>query len=150
MRTGEIYLYDSPYHAASANVNEGKMQSATAIIHGPKSHISLLNVLRDEACVKLNKMVFYRTWDFGNNFHVNPEYYLKVTDAIDPHPNLVFPSNIKPLGFSADDSIQSDLWASANTGRLLRRSAKWNITAKARIRITWATESSMDGKNTRR
>jgi hypothetical protein len=40
--------------------------------------------------VKRGKMVFYRTWDFGNNFHVNPEYYLKVTDAIEPHPNLIF------------------------------------------------------------
>ena len=35
-------------------------------------------------------MVFYRTWDFGNNFHVNPAYYLKVTYAIEPHPNLIF------------------------------------------------------------
>jgi hypothetical protein len=46
--------------------------------------------LRDEACVQRNKMVIYRTWDFGYNFHVNPQYYLKVTDAIEPHPNLIF------------------------------------------------------------
>jgi hypothetical protein len=90
VRTGEIYLFDSPYHTSSGNANEGKMQSATAIIHGPESHITLLKLLRDEACVKLDKMVVYRTWDFGNNFHVNPEYYLKVTDAIEPHPNLIF------------------------------------------------------------
>ena len=90
VRTGEIYLQDCPFHAASANENESKMQSGTAIIHGPQSHIALLNILRDEVCVKRGKMVFYRTWDFGNNFHVNPEYYLKVTDAIEPHPNLVF------------------------------------------------------------
>jgi hypothetical protein len=90
VRTGEIYLQDSPFHAASANANESKMQSSTAIIHGPQSHIALLKILRDEVCVKRGKMVFYRTWDFGNNFHVNPKYYLKVTDAIEPHPNLVF------------------------------------------------------------
>ena len=90
VRTGEIYLQDSPFHAASANANESKMQSSTAIIHGPQSHIALLKILRDEVCVKRGKMVFYRTWDFGNNFHVNPEYYLKVTDAIEPHPNLIF------------------------------------------------------------
>ena len=94
VRTGEIYLFDSPYHTSSGAANESKMQSATAIIHGPQSHIELLKILRDEACVKRDKMVFYRTWDFGNNFHNNPEYYLKVTDAIDPHPNLVF--SIKP------------------------------------------------------
>jgi hypothetical protein len=90
VRTGEIYLQDSPFHAASANTNESKTQSSTAIIHGPDSHIALLKILRDEACVKLGKVVIYRTWDFGYNFHVNPEYYLKVTDAIEPHPNLIF------------------------------------------------------------
>jgi hypothetical protein len=90
VRTGEIYLQDSPFHAASANANENKTQSSTAIIHGPQSHITLLKILRDEVCVKLGKMVFYRTWDFGNNFHVNPEYYLKVTGVIEPHPNLIF------------------------------------------------------------
>jgi hypothetical protein len=79
VRTGEIYLQDSPFHAASANANESKTQSSTAILHGPQSHITLLKILRDEVCVKRGKMVFYRTWDFGNNFHVNPEYYLKVT-----------------------------------------------------------------------
>ena len=89
VRTGEIYLQDSPFHAASANANESKTQSSTAILHGPQSHITLLKILRDEVCVRCGKMVFYRTWDFGNNFHVNPEYYLKVTDAIEPHPDLV-------------------------------------------------------------
>jgi hypothetical protein len=90
VRTGEIYLQDSPFHAASANANESKTQGGTAIIHGPQSHITLLKLLRDEVCVKRGKMVFYRTWDFGNNFHVNPEYYLKVTDAVEPHPDLIF------------------------------------------------------------
>jgi len=90
VRTGEIYLFDSPFHAASGNENEKKAQRSTAIIHGPDSHIALLRALRDEVCVKGRRMLFYRTWDFGNNFHINPEYYLKVTDAIEPHPNLIF------------------------------------------------------------
>ena len=91
IRTGEIYLFDSPYQTSSGKEDESKMQSATAIIHGPDSHIALLKILRDEACVTdVDKMIFYRTWDFGNNFHVNPEYYLKVTDAIEPHPDLIF------------------------------------------------------------
>jgi hypothetical protein len=35
--------------------------------------------------------VIYRTWSFGpENFHENPKYYLKVTDAIEPHTNLIF------------------------------------------------------------
>src|SRR5438874_4952251 len=90
VRTGEIYLFDSPYHSSTGNGDEKLAQSATAIIHGPDSHIALLQLLRDEVCVKHGKMVFYRTWDFGNNFHVNPDYYLKVTEAITPHPDLVF------------------------------------------------------------
>ena len=90
VRTGEIYLHDSPYHASSANENQSLVQGSTAILHGPESHIELLKLLREEVCVKRGKMVFYRTWDFGNNFHVNPEYYLKVTGAIEPHPNLIF------------------------------------------------------------
>ena len=90
VRTGEIYLFDSPFHTSGTNANAKLAQSATAIIHGPDSHVALLKILRDEACVKRDKMIFYRTWDFGNNFHINPEYYLKVTDAIEPHPNLVF------------------------------------------------------------
>jgi hypothetical protein len=90
IRTGEIYLQDSPFHAASANANESKTQSSTAIIHGPDSHIALLTLLREEACAKRGKLIIYRTWDFGNNFHINPEYYLKVTDAIEPQTNLIF------------------------------------------------------------
>ena len=101
VRTGEIYLHDSPFHAASAKTNESKMQSSTAIIHGPASHIALLKILRDEVCGQRGKMIFYRTWDFGNNFHVNPEYYLKVTEAIEPHTNLVF-----SIKHQADDFLR--------------------------------------------
>jgi hypothetical protein len=90
IRTGEIYLFDSPHHTSSGRPNESKMQDGTAIIAGPRSHIALVNLLRDEACVKRGKLLFYRTWDFGDNFHINPEYYLKVTDAIEPHTNLIF------------------------------------------------------------
>jgi len=90
VRTGEVYLHDTPYHAASADENEKLAQGNTAILRGPEDHIVLLKLLRDEVCVKRGKMLFYRTWDFGINFHVNPEYYLKVTDAVEPHPNLVF------------------------------------------------------------
>ncbi|MFO1476894.1 MAG: hypothetical protein U1F98_09620 [Verrucomicrobiota bacterium] len=94
VRTGEIYLHDTPFHTSKGRANEELIQAGTAILNGPQSHITLLRILRDEACVKRGKKVFYRTWDFGDNFHINPEYYLKVTDAIAPHTNLVF--SIKP------------------------------------------------------
>jgi len=91
VRTGEVYLQDFPYHAASGNFSDAKRQGGSAILHGEQSHIELLKVLRDEVCEKLNKIVIYRTWSFGpQNFHENPKYYLKVTDAIAPHTNLIF------------------------------------------------------------
>jgi hypothetical protein len=101
VRTGEVYLQDTPFHAASGNANEGKTQGSSAILNGPESHIALLKLLRDEACVKRNKMIFYRTWDFGNNFHVNPAYYLKESEAIEPHRDLIFPSSLRPGIFCA-------------------------------------------------
>ena len=89
IRTGEIYLHDLPYHASTIAAKQDPLQSNTAIIHGEESHIALLKVLREEACVNFGKTVIYRTWDFGD-FHVKPTYYLAVTSAIDPHPNLIF------------------------------------------------------------
>lgn len=78
LRFGETYLHDAPYHAGSSPVNS------------IQEHIVLINLFREEVCVKRNKVMFYRTWSFGNNFHTNPDFYLKVTDQIEPHPNLIF------------------------------------------------------------
>ncbi|MDD4191360.1 MAG: hypothetical protein PHI28_08515 [Mangrovibacterium sp.] len=82
LRFGETYLYDTPYHQGGSPIRRGK--------DGIKDHITLINILREEICVKRNKKLFYRTWDWGYNFHDNPEYYLAVTNAIEPHPNLIF------------------------------------------------------------
>lgn len=77
-RFGETYLCDTPFHVGDKPV------------HSMEDHILLINILREEVCVKRNKKLFYRTWDFGKNFHVNPKFYLGVTDKIEPHPNLIF------------------------------------------------------------
>lgn len=91
VRTGEVYLQDYPHHAASGNFSDGKRQGGTAILRGEQSHVELLKIFREEVCERLNKTVIYRTWSFGpQNFHENPKYYLKVTDAVAPHANLVF------------------------------------------------------------
>ena len=82
VRFGETYLYDTPFHKGGSPIRSGK--------NGILDHIIFINILRDEICVKRNKKLFYRTWDFGYNFHNNPEYYLAVTNAIEPHTNLVF------------------------------------------------------------
>lgn len=90
VRTGEIYLKDLPYHTSNGSGQTTLIQANTAILNGEQSHLEILHLLREEVCVKLDRNIFYRTWDFGNNFHTNPRYYLAVTDAIGPHPKLVF------------------------------------------------------------
>lgn len=82
LRFGETYMFDTPHHKGGSPIRKGK--------DGIKDHITFINILREEICVKRNKKLFYRTWDFGFNFHNNPEYYLAVTNAIETHPNLVF------------------------------------------------------------
>jgi len=82
LRFGETYLHDTPFHSGGSPIRKGEQ--------GIEDHITLINILREEICVKRNKKLFYRTWDFGYNFHQNPEFYLKVTNAIKPHENLIF------------------------------------------------------------
>ncbi|MCP4455983.1 MAG: hypothetical protein GY809_31380, partial [Planctomycetes bacterium] len=78
LRFGETYVHDTPHHVGGSPVRS------------PADHTILIKLLREEICVTRNKKLFYRTWDFGNNFHVNPAFYLAATDPVDPHPNLVF------------------------------------------------------------
>ncbi len=78
LRFGETYLHDTPFHSGASPVRT------------IQDHILFINILREEICVKRNKKLFYRTWDFGHNFHNNAEFYLAVTNAIEPHPNLIF------------------------------------------------------------
>jgi len=91
IRTGEVYLHNFPHHAASGLETESKIQGNTAILRGPETHELLLHILREEVCEKRGRTVIYRTWDFGpKGFHENPDYYRRVTDAIEPHTNLIF------------------------------------------------------------
>lgn len=81
IRFGETYLHDTPFHMGGKPVRQGK--------EGIEDHVELLNILRDEICVKRNKKLFYRTWDFGW-FHTEPEVYLAITNQVKPHENLIF------------------------------------------------------------
>jgi len=81
LRFGETYLHDTPFHMGGKPVRQGD--------EGIKDHVKLLNILREEICVKRNKKLFYRTWDFGW-FHTEPDVYLAITDQVEPHENLVF------------------------------------------------------------
>lgn len=82
IRVGETYLHNTPYHTGNGPIFQNEKTD-----RGVKIHRDLINLLREEVCVRQNKKIFYRTWDFGY-FHVNPQYYLSVTDGVEPHPNL--------------------------------------------------------------
>lgn len=79
IRTGETYLHDAPYYQGN-NPVQGDVVA---------DHVTLINILREEVCVKLNRKIFYRTWDFGQ-FHSIPKYYLDITSRVQPHSNLLF------------------------------------------------------------
>ncbi len=75
VRIGETYLQDAPYHFGTINNKT----------NAEKTIIPLINILRDEVCVKLNKEVIFRTW---YSFDVNDAVYMQIDKAIEPHSNL--------------------------------------------------------------
>ena len=76
VRIGETYMQDAPYHLGGIN----NKTSSTVII-------TLMQILREEVCVKLNKRVFFRTWW---SFDSNQTTYNEVSNAVEPHANLIF------------------------------------------------------------
>ncbi|MGM9701002.1 MAG: hypothetical protein ACI3YX_06190 [Prevotella sp.] len=82
IRTGETYTHNIPYH-----IGNGPVDYANRYEESIKIHAQLMNLLREEVCVKRGKKVIYRTWDFGY-FHVRPDYYMAVTSQVEPHANL--------------------------------------------------------------
>ena len=77
VRIGETYLQDAPYH-------QGGIKNKT---DAQGTIIPLIQILRDEICVKRNKQLIFRTW---RAFDDNASRYQEVSDAVEPHPNLVF------------------------------------------------------------
>jgi hypothetical protein len=79
VRTGETYTKNIPYHTGNGPIRGDKKAV----------HIKLLQMFREELCVKRKKHVIYRTWDF-RYLHNHVRNYLAVTNAIEPHPLLIF------------------------------------------------------------
>ena len=75
VRIGETYLDDAPHHAGG--IREKKSPEETII--------PLMQLLREELCVKRGKTLFFRTW---LSFDTDIEAYRKVSDAVEPHPLL--------------------------------------------------------------
>ena len=68
VRIGETYLQDAPYHVGAIN----NPADANGTI------IPLMNLLRDEICVKLNKKLIFRTW---NSFDMDAATFNTVSAA---------------------------------------------------------------------
>ncbi len=83
VRTGETYLNNTPYHTGN-----GPVDYKNAYEESKEIHAALMNLLRDEVCVKRGKRVYYRTWDFGY-FHSRPDYYLDVVGRVRPHEKFI-------------------------------------------------------------
>jgi hypothetical protein len=76
VRIGETYLEDAPFHV-------GNIQNKS---DADKCIIPLINLLRDEICVKLNKKLVFRTW-WAFDTDINKYNY--VCSHVQPHKNLV-------------------------------------------------------------
>lgn len=88
IRVGETYLYDTPYHRGNGAVH---YTEKNPVAQKQAQFVRLLEFLREEVCVKHDRKLIHRTWDtWPNRFHASLDFYLKVTDAIEPHPNLIF------------------------------------------------------------
>lgn len=100
IRTGETYLQNVPFHTGGNPVTEGR-----------PSHGVLLDLLREEVCVRAGKRLFYRTWNTGSDggLRDDPAYYRDVTDRIEPHAKLLF--SIK--------HTSSDFWRTVAFNRTL-------------------------------
>ncbi len=76
VRIGETYMEDAPYHKGHI-LNKGSAE---------KTIIPLINLLREEVCVKRNKQLIFRSW---LSFDTNLKTYRAVSAAVEPHPNLI-------------------------------------------------------------
>lgn len=115
IRTGETYLFDSPYHTGNnpvpyftnsehnfedgyISVNYNKREKA--LRREKETFIYLINFLKKIICGKHKKILIFRTWDvFEDRFHADREYYLSITDRIDVHDSLYFSIKHTTLDF---------------------------------------------------
>ncbi|MBQ7288792.1 MAG: hypothetical protein IJW78_03575 [Clostridia bacterium] len=82
IRFGETYVgerFHTPYHVGNNPILEDAEQY----------HIFLIQYLQNKICKEHNKKLFYRSWGFGE-FQYDPEYYLKISNAIDVHEKFYF------------------------------------------------------------
>ena len=75
VRIGETYLHDAPWHQGAIQ-NKDDMDNTV---------IPLIRLLREEICVRHKRKLIFRSW---LSFDRDLEDYLKISAALEPHPNL--------------------------------------------------------------
>lgn len=94
IRVGETYLHDTPYHTGNGAVKYGNTEQEK------NTFVELINFLVEEVCQKHGKYLVFRTWDcFPNRFHADLQYYLDVTERIEPCEKLIFSIKHTALDF---------------------------------------------------
>lgn len=116
IRVGETYLFDTPFHTGNSPIPrvgkswtptyfyEETLQSIESKPTWTKAQVSayvkLINFLRQEICVKHDKVLMFRTWDiFPDKLHAVPEHYLQITHQVEPHNKLLFSIKHTALDF---------------------------------------------------
>lgn len=90
-RVGETYLFDTPFHTGNGAVRYQGAEHSPIPENEVQDFITLLNFLREEICEKHDRWLIHRTWDTRpDRFHANPDFYLQVTDHVEPHEKLLF------------------------------------------------------------
>lgn len=100
VRVGETYLHDTPFHTGNGAVVFPKLIEDADIPLEKELFVELLQFLREEICVRHGKYLIYRTWDTKpDRFHADLDYYLDITDRIEPHEKLIFSIKHTALDF---------------------------------------------------
>jgi len=101
VRTGETYVFDTPYHAGNSPTSTcGQNTSCQQAVW-----VDFITELRQQMCVDRASRVFFRAWDSFGGWSGDPQYYLNVTNPVEPHDLLYF-----SVKHTAGDFFQFMAW----------------------------------------
>lgn len=117
IRVGETYLFDTPHHVGNGPIPQSGPEWSPEYLYAETLaeqqvvtpnwnhqqrdvYRKLLRFLREEVCERHNKTMIFRTWDtFPDKLHARLDRYLEVSDAVEPHENLIFSIKHTALDF---------------------------------------------------
>jgi hypothetical protein len=101
IRVGETYLYDYPYHMGNGPIRNAEYENPIESRELEISrYVRFINLTKGIICNTYNKTLLFRTWDcYPDKFHADPNYYLEVSDQIEPHEKFYFSIKHTALDF---------------------------------------------------